>query len=58
MDIGAWLRAFGLERYEPAFRDNDIDAEVLFELTPEDSTAQPSRPAKGRPRSLVPSGGS
>ena len=39
MDIGAWLRAFGLERYEPAFRDNDIDAEVLFELTPEDSTA-------------------
>ena len=39
MDIGAWLRGFGLERYEPAFRDNDIDAEVLFELTPEDSTA-------------------
>ena len=38
MDIGAWLRAFGLERYEPAFRDNDIDAEVLFELTPEDLT--------------------
>ena len=39
MDIGAWLRGFGLERYEPAFRDNDIDPEVLFELTPEDLTA-------------------
>jgi hypothetical protein len=39
MDIGAWLRGLGFERYEPAFRDNDIDAEVLFELTPEDLTA-------------------
>ena len=43
MDIGAWLRGFGLERYEPAFRDNDIDAEVLFELTPEDVSRQSRR---------------
>ena len=39
MDIGAWLRGLGLDRYESAFRDNDIDAEVLFELTAEDLTA-------------------
>jgi len=28
MDIAAWLRDLGLERYAPAFRDNDVDAEV------------------------------
>jgi class 3 adenylate cyclase len=33
MDVAAWLREFGLERYEPAFRDNEIDAEVLPALT-------------------------
>jgi class 3 adenylate cyclase len=36
MDIAAWLRRLGLEQYEQAFRDNDIDAEVLPELTAED----------------------
>jgi hypothetical protein len=36
MDIAAWLRALGLERYEPAFRDNEIDAEILPKLTVED----------------------
>ena len=36
MDIAAWLRGLGLERYETAFRDNDVDAEVLPELTAED----------------------
>jgi class 3 adenylate cyclase len=36
MDIVAWLRRLGLEQYEQAFRDNDIDAEVLPELTAED----------------------
>lgn len=36
MDIGAWLRELGLGQYEPAFRANDIDAEVLLELTAED----------------------
>jgi len=38
MNIAAWLRSLGLERYERAFRDNDIDAAVLPELTPEDLT--------------------
>jgi class 3 adenylate cyclase len=32
VDISAWLRELGLERYEEAFRKNDIDAEVLVEL--------------------------
>ena len=36
MDIAAWLQRLGLEQYEQAFRDNDIDAEVLSELTTED----------------------
>jgi SAM domain (Sterile alpha motif) len=39
VDIAAWLRELGLERYEPAFRDNEIDAEVLPRLTAEDLTA-------------------
>ena len=33
MDVGDWLRSLGLERHEPAFRDNSIDADVLPELT-------------------------
>ena len=36
MDEAAWLRDLGLERYVSAFRDNDIDAEVLPKLTAED----------------------
>ena len=36
MEIGVWLSSLGLERYEPAFRDNAIDAEVLPELTEAD----------------------
>jgi hypothetical protein len=36
MDVAAWLRDLGLERYVSAFRDNDIDAEVLLRLTAED----------------------
>src|SRR5688500_1199080 len=35
VDIAAWLRSMGLERYEPVFRDNEIDAAVLPELTDE-----------------------
>jgi hypothetical protein len=27
MDVGSWLRSLGLERYEAAFRENEIDAE-------------------------------
>src|ERR1700756_5499882 len=36
MDIGGWLRELGLERYEQAFRDNEIDVRVLPELTADD----------------------
>ena len=36
MDIGAWLRKLGLERYEHAFRENEIDAEILPKLTADD----------------------
>jgi hypothetical protein len=36
MDIAAWLRGLDLERYEAAFRENAIDAEVLRDLTAED----------------------
>src|ERR1700730_7373374 len=36
MDVAAWLQDLGLQRYVPAFRDNDIDAEVLLKLTAED----------------------
>jgi class 3 adenylate cyclase len=33
MDVGDWLRSLGLSQYETLFRQNDIDAEVLSELT-------------------------
>ncbi len=33
MDVADWLRALGLEQYEAAFRENDVDAEVLPDLT-------------------------
>jgi class 3 adenylate cyclase len=36
MDLGAWLRSLGLERYEAAFRENEIDETVLPSLTGED----------------------
>src|SRR5262249_39127215 len=36
MDVASWLRNLGLERYEPAFRENDIDSQVLPKLTAED----------------------
>jgi class 3 adenylate cyclase/predicted ATPase len=36
MDIGDWLRSLGLERYEGAFRENEITEKVLPSLTAED----------------------
>jgi hypothetical protein len=36
MDIEVWLQGLGLERYMSAFRDNEIDWEVLPKLTSED----------------------
>jgi class 3 adenylate cyclase/predicted ATPase len=35
MDLGNWLRGLGLERYEAAFRENEIDETVLPSLTDE-----------------------
>jgi SAM (Sterile alpha motif) domain-containing protein len=36
MDLGGWLRNLGLERYEGAFRENEIDETVLPNVTAED----------------------
>src|SRR4051794_15515246 len=36
MNVAAWLQSLGLERYEPLFRDNEIDWGVLPKLTSED----------------------
>ena len=36
MDIGVWLRDLGLEQYEPSFRENKIDSDILSKLTVED----------------------
>ena len=36
MDVADWLSKLGLEQYEPAFRANEIDAELLPRLTAED----------------------
>ena len=36
MDIEGWLRSLGLERYEAAFRENEIDDTILPRLTAED----------------------
>ena len=33
MDVADWLRGLGLGRYEVVFRDSEIDADVLPELT-------------------------
>ena len=33
MDVAVWLRGLGLQQYEALFRENDIDAEVLRDLT-------------------------
>ena len=33
MDLGGWLRSLGLERYEAAFRENEINERVLPSLT-------------------------
>jgi len=36
MDVVVWLRSLGLERYETAFRENEIDERILPSLTQED----------------------
>ena len=39
MEVAAWLSGLGLGQYEQSFRENDIDAEVLMDLTAEDLIA-------------------
>jgi class 3 adenylate cyclase len=36
MDVGGWLQSLGLEQYEAAFRENEINERVLPSLTAED----------------------
>jgi hypothetical protein len=36
IDVGGWLRGLGLERYEAAFRENEINEKVLPSLTADD----------------------
>ena len=36
MDVGEWLKGIGLGQYEAIFREHEIDAEVLPELTEAD----------------------
>ena len=36
MDVAAWLRGGGKERYELAFREDAVDADVLRNLTADD----------------------
>jgi class 3 adenylate cyclase len=36
MDIGEWLRSLGLERYEAAFRENEISEKILPSLMADD----------------------
>ena len=36
MDIGGWLRSLGLGQYEATFRESEIDADILPELTDQD----------------------
>src|SRR4051812_22474713 len=52
VDIAAWLRGLGLERYEPAFRANDVDEAVLPRLTAE-GLAPPGVASLGHRRKLL-----
>ena len=53
MDIGVWLRSLGLEQYETLFRENDIDLEIISDLTDGDLekigvARAPQAPVEGR----------
>jgi class 3 adenylate cyclase len=36
VDVASWLRNLGLERYEAAFRENDVDLDLLPNLDADD----------------------
>jgi hypothetical protein len=48
-DIAALLHGLGLQQYEQAFRENDVDAEVLPEFTADNliSIARASKKSPG-----------
>jgi class 3 adenylate cyclase len=52
MDLESWLRSLGLERYEPIFRENAIDADLLHHLT-EDHLREMGLPLGARIRLRV-----
>src|SRR5262245_48999288 len=39
IDVASWLQQLGLAQYEPAFRDNEVDGDILPDLTAEDLIA-------------------
>ena len=39
MDIVGWLRSLGLGQYEATFRESEIDADILPELTDQEICA-------------------
>ncbi|MBY0331766.1 MAG: hypothetical protein K2X49_13965 [Acetobacteraceae bacterium] len=43
-DVPAWLRDLGLGQYEAAFRNNDIDVDLLPSLTADDLKELGGRP--------------
>jgi hypothetical protein len=43
VDVGEWLKSLGLEQYEAAFRENDVDAEILPTLTADELNPSYSR---------------
>ena len=59
MDVAGWLRQLGLEQYEAAFRENDVNLAVLPSLTAEDLKGprrhlrRPSPPAPGGHRRIA-----
>src|ERR1700730_16464691 len=36
IDVKSWLQQLGLPQYEPAFRDNEVDGDILPDLTADD----------------------
>ena len=36
MDLGEWLKGLGLDRYSAVFAENDIDFDLLGQLTDDD----------------------
>src|SRR5262249_37031596 len=50
MNVAAWLQSLGMERYEPLFRDNEIDWAVLPNLTSEVLREMGFIPIGPRPR--------